>query len=78
MATAVIGVALELGPPAVSTIGRVGAGHDTQNLARLARIAMVFARSRDGGSLTPAEFTSVEDTVAATRVLAGALYELAY
>lgn len=55
-----------------------GAGHDTQNIARIARVAMVFARSKDGRSHTPAEFTSVEDAVAATRVLAATLHELAY
>ena len=55
-----------------------GAGHDTQNLARIARTAMIFARSRGGRSHTPAEFTTVEDAVAATRVLAGALHALAY
>ena len=55
-----------------------GAAHDTQILARSARVAMVFARSRDGRSHTPAEFTSTEDAAAATRVLAGALHALAY
>jgi allantoate deiminase len=55
-----------------------GAGHDTQNIARIAQVAMVFARSKGGRSHTPEEFTSVEDAVAATRVLAGALHELAY
>lgn len=55
-----------------------GAGHDTQNIAGIARAAMVFARCKDGRSHTPAEFVSVEDAVAATRVLAAALYELAY
>jgi allantoate deiminase len=55
-----------------------GAGHDTQNIARIARTAMVFARSQGGRSHTPAEFTTVDDAVAATRVLAGALYSLAY
>jgi allantoate deiminase len=55
-----------------------GAAHDTQNIARIAKVAMVFARSKDGRSHTPAEFTSVEDAVAATRVLAAALRELAY
>ncbi len=55
-----------------------GAGHDTQNMAGVAQAAMVFARCKDGRSHTPAEFTSVEDAVAATRVLAAALYELAY
>ena len=55
-----------------------GAGHDTQNIAKIAKVAMVFARCKDGRSHTPAEFTSTEDAVAATRVLAGTLYELAY
>ena len=55
-----------------------GAGHDTQNIAKIAKVAMVFARSKDGRSHTPEEFTSVEDAVAAIRVLAGALHELAY
>jgi allantoate deiminase len=55
-----------------------GAGHDTQNIARIAPAAMVFARSKDGRSHTPAEFTSIADAVEATRVLAAALYELAY
>jgi allantoate deiminase len=55
-----------------------GAGHDTQNIAKVAKTAMVFARSRDGRSHTPEEFTSVEDAVAAIGVLAAALHELAY
>jgi allantoate deiminase len=55
-----------------------GAGHDTQNIAKIARTAMVFARSRDGRSHTPEEYTSVEDAVAATGVLAAALHDLAY
>jgi allantoate deiminase len=55
-----------------------GAAHDTQNMARIAKVAMVFARSKDGRSHTPAEFTSVDDAVAATRVLAAALHDLAY
>jgi allantoate deiminase len=55
-----------------------GAGHDTQNIARIAKVAMVFARSKDGRSHTPAEFTSIDDAVAATRVLAGALHAVAY
>jgi allantoate deiminase len=55
-----------------------GAGHDTQNIAKIARVAMVFARSKDGRSHTPAEFTSIADAVAATRVLAATLHGLAY
>ena len=55
-----------------------GAGHDTQNIAKIAKTAMVFARSKGGRSHTPEEFTSVEDAVAAIRVLAAALHQLAY
>jgi allantoate deiminase len=55
-----------------------GAGHDTQNIAQIARTAMVFARSKDGRSHTPEEFTSVEDAVAAIRVLTATLHGLAY
>lgn len=55
-----------------------GAGHDTQNIAKVAKTAMVFARSKGGRSHTPEEFTSVEDAVAAITVLAAALHELAY
>ena len=55
-----------------------GAGHDTQNMAKIAKSAMVFARSKDGRSHTPAEFTTVDDAAAATGVLAATLYELAY
>lgn len=55
-----------------------GAGHDTQNIARIAKTAMLFVRSKDGRSHTPEEFTSVEDCVAAIRVLAATLYRLAY
>jgi allantoate deiminase len=54
-----------------------GAGHDTQNMSRIANVAMVFARSKDGRSHTPAEFTAIDDAVAATRVLATMLHELA-
>jgi allantoate deiminase len=55
-----------------------GAGHDTQNIARIAKTAMVFARSKDGRSHTPDEFTSVADAVAAIRVLTATLHRLAY
>jgi allantoate deiminase len=55
-----------------------GAGHDTQRMAKIARSAMVFVRSKDGRSHTPAEFTSVEDAVDGIRVLAAGLRRLAY
>lgn len=55
-----------------------GAGHDSQQIAALCPIGMVFVRSRDGRSHTPEEFSSLDDIVAGIRVLAGTLYELAY
>jgi allantoate deiminase len=55
-----------------------GAGHDTQRMATIARTAMVFVRSKDGRSHTPAEFTSAEDAADGIRVLAAGLRKLAY
>ncbi len=55
-----------------------GAGHDAQQMAKVARIAMIFVRSKDGRSHTPAEFTSVEDATAGIEVLSAALHRLAY
>jgi allantoate deiminase len=55
-----------------------GAGHDTQNMAKIAKTAMVFVRSEGGRSHTPAEFTTVDDAVAGIRVLAATLHRLAY
>ncbi len=56
-----------------------GAGHDTQQIAAVAkRVAMIFVRSKDGRSHTPEEFSSLDDIVASIRVLAAGLYALAY
>jgi len=55
-----------------------GAGHDTQQMARIAKVAMIFVRSKDGRSHTPDEFSSIEDIVAGIRVLTETLYRLAY
>ncbi|MEO8667915.1 MAG: hydantoinase/carbamoylase family amidase [Bauldia sp.] len=55
-----------------------GAAHDAQQMAKIARVAMVFVRSKDGRSHTPEEFSSIPDIVAGIRVLAGALHALAY
>ena len=55
-----------------------GAVHDTQRLASVSRVAMVFVRSKDGRSHTPEEFSSLADCVAGIEVLAAALYRLAY
>lgn len=55
-----------------------GAAHDAQQIAEIARIAMIFVRSKDGRSHTPAEFTSIPDATAGIEVLASALHHLAY
>jgi len=55
-----------------------GAGHDTQQMAAIAKVAMIFVRSKDGRSHTPEEFSSVPDIVAGIRLLAETLYRLAY
>ena len=41
-----------------------GAGHDSQQMAKIARTAMIFVRSKDGRSNTPEEFSSIPDIVA--------------
>jgi allantoate deiminase len=55
-----------------------GAGHDSQQMASIAPVAMLFVRSKDGRSHTPDEFSSVADIVAGIEVLAAALHRLAY
>jgi allantoate deiminase len=55
-----------------------GAGHDTQNMAAAAKVAMIFVQSEGGRSHTPEEFTKVEHAVEGIRVLAATLHELAY
>lgn len=55
-----------------------GAGHDSQQMIEIAKIAMIFIRSKDGRSHTQEEFSSVEDIVAGIRLLAAGLHELAY
>lgn len=55
-----------------------GAGHDAQQMIEIAKIAMIFVRSKEGRSHTQEEFSSVEDIVAGIRVLAAGLHALAY
>jgi allantoate deiminase len=55
-----------------------GAGHDSQQMAKIARIAMIFVRSKDGRSHTSEEFSSIPDIVAGISVLAETLLALAY
>ncbi|WQO61668.1 M20/M25/M40 family metallo-hydrolase (plasmid) [Sinorhizobium medicae] len=49
-----------------------------QQMAKIAKVAMIFVRSKDGRSHTPDEFSSIEDIVAGIEVLAAGLYCLAY
>jgi allantoate deiminase len=55
-----------------------GAGHDSQQMAEIAKVVMIFVRSKDGRSHTPEEFSSIPDIVEGIRLLAAGLYELAY
>lgn len=55
-----------------------GAGHDSQQIAAICPVGMVFVRSKDGRSHTPEEFSTLPDIIDGIRVLAGALHRLAY
>lgn len=54
-----------------------GAAHDTMHVASVTDAGMLFAPSRNGISHNPREWTDWADCAAATRVLAGALADLA-
>ncbi len=55
-----------------------GAGHDSQEMEKIAKVAMIFVRSKDGRSHTIEEFSSIEDICEGIRLLAAGMYELAY
>ena len=55
-----------------------GAGHDFEQMALTAKVAMIFVQSKDGRSHTPEEFSTIGDIVAGIQVLAAALHALAY
>ncbi|RWD73629.1 Zn-dependent hydrolase [Mesorhizobium sp.] len=55
-----------------------GAGHDTQQMAAIAKVAMIFVRSKEGRSHTPEEYSSIADIVAGIRLLAAGIRKLAY
>lgn len=61
-----------------STVMASGAGHDTQQMAKIAKTVMLFVRSKDGRSHTTEEFSSTADIVCGIRVLAAGLHALAY
>jgi beta-ureidopropionase / N-carbamoyl-L-amino-acid hydrolase len=50
-----------------------GAGHDAQDMARIAPTGMIFVPSRDGISHSPREFTSAEDMAKGASVLVGSI-----
>ena len=54
-----------------------GAGHDGMHLAELCPIGMIFARSKDGLSHNPAEYSSRDDCAAGAEVLYRTLLKLA-
>jgi allantoate deiminase len=55
-----------------------GASHDSQQMAVICPVGMVFVRSVGGRSHTPEEFSTLSDILDGIRVLAGALYRLAW
>ena len=69
-------VAKEQGVPTMTMPS--GAGHDSQQMALIAKVAMIFVQSKDGRSHTPEEFSTIDDIVAGIQVLAAGLYALAY
>ena len=73
---AIAATAAEAGVPAIRMTS--GAVHDTMQFAEIAKIAMIFVRSRGGISHSPDEFTSPDDAAAGTEVLARTLHALAY
>jgi allantoate deiminase len=68
--------ASDLGVPSMTMAS--GAGHDTQQMASIAKTAMIFVRSEEGRSHTPEEFSTIRDIVVGIQVLATGLYKLAY
>jgi allantoate deiminase len=55
-----------------------GAAHDTQQMGTIANCVMLFVRSKDGRSHTPAEYTSPEDAAIGIAALTEGLRTLAY
>jgi allantoate deiminase len=55
-----------------------GAGHDTQRMAKLSKVAMIFVQSIGGRSHTPAEFSTIPHITAGIRLLTAALHRMAY
>jgi allantoate deiminase len=60
------------------TVMPSGAAHDSQQMAAIAPVVMLFVQSKDGRSHTPEEFTSTEHAALGTKLLAAGLHRLAY
>ena len=65
-----------LGTPHLKMVS--GAGHDSQQMALIAPVAMIFARSAGGRSHTPEEFSTISDCTVGVNVLAQTLYQMGY
>ena len=55
-----------------------GAGHDTQNMAKIAKVAMVFAEARTAAATHRQNSPRSTTPSPPTRVLAATLYKLAW
>jgi allantoate deiminase len=55
-----------------------GAGHDSQQIAAICPVAMIFVQSAGGRSHTPEEYSSLADIIAGIRTLARSLHALAW
>ncbi len=55
-----------------------GAGHDSQQMAAICPVAMIFVRSEGGRSHTPEEYSTLSDIMDGIRLLMAGLYRLAY
>jgi allantoate deiminase len=55
-----------------------GAGHDTQRMVKLSKVAMIFVKSIGGRSHTPAELSTMDDIAEGVRLLTATLHRLAY
>jgi allantoate deiminase len=69
-------VAQEQGIPTLTM--HSGAGHDTQRMAKLSKVAMIFVQSIGGRSHTPAEYSTIPHITEGIRLLAAALHRMAY
>lgn len=55
-----------------------GAGHDSQVMANISKVAMIFVQSHRGRSHTPDEFSTTAHIVSGIQTLMASLYRMAY